>query len=63
MKWQVLVAIAKNIGFLFSYDFWNAVMSDPDFPAKAVFKITFFAACSDILHILIKPGFPNKTAE
>jgi hypothetical protein len=48
---------------LLSYDFWNALLSDQTFPAKAVFKITVLAACSDILHMLIKPGFPNKTAE
>ena len=62
MKWQVLLAIAKNIGFLLSYDFWHAVLSDHDFPAIAVFKLTVFAACAEHLNMLVKPDFPDKTA-
>ena len=59
MKWRMCKAIVKNIGHLMSYDFWKAGLLDQDFPAKSLALMILFAACSDILRMIFKPGYPG----
>ena len=62
MKLRLCVDIARNLGRLLSYEFWETALSDKDFPTGTIVLLTLFAACSDILQMLLVPGYPGKTA-
>jgi precorrin-3B methylase len=59
MKIQLCKAIAKNIGTLLSIDFWLAGLRDKDFPARTIATMIIFAACADILQMILVPGYPG----
>ena len=62
MKLQLCVAIARNVSWLFSYDFWLGAYRK-DFSAKSVILLVLFAAMADILRMVLVPGYPGKAAE
>jgi hypothetical protein len=55
--------IAKNIGFLFSYDFWQLAFKDKDFPVIGMILLVVFTSIADILRMIFIPGYPGKVAE
>lgn len=62
MKMRMCWEIAKNLGRLFSLDFWKLALFDKEFPAKSIVLMTIFASCADIIRMIIVPGYPGSKA-
>ena len=61
-KTQLCWQIVKNLAWLLSYDFWRAVFFEKEFQTRAWVSLILFAACADILRMVLVPGYPDKTA-
>ncbi len=61
MKLRLLLQIAKNIGYLFSLDFWRSAWVDPE-TARTLVVLVLFVGCADILRMILIPGYPGSEA-
>lgn len=61
MKWRMCKCIARNIGYVLSYDFWKSALFDRNFPAKTIFLFTIFTAISDTVKMILVPGYPKAS--
>lgn len=62
MKLRLCWEIVKNLGRLFSLDFWKLALFDKEFPTKTIVLLTIFTACADILRMILVPGYPGSEA-
>ena len=60
MKRELLWAICKNIGRLFSGDFWWCSLTNPDFPTWLFIKMIVVSAVADLGLMILKPGYPSN---
>lgn len=60
MKCELLWAVLKNFGRLLSFDFWWMSITKPDYPTWLFVKMIVISGFSDILLMILKPGYPPK---
>ena len=63
MKLRMLKEIARNFKLLLSRETWKEIGKDEGGYGGTLIILLFFTGCADILRMIFRPGYPNKTDE
>ena len=62
MKLRLIRNIVQNVRWIFSFGFWRGAYYGELRPVWSLILLVLFTACADILRMIFRPGYPNKTA-